>query len=93
MNKFGIKWYFIGDWDNTIENNIVEPQEMSEYIHLAKAQYSMDQINKQKFYTRIISTIQKYYPDRYKYIISIIIVLILENVKQNFLDLEFLFNI
>lgn len=70
LNKFGIKWYFIGDWDNTIENNIVEPQEMSEYIHLAKAQYSMDQINKQKFYTRIISTIQKYYPDRYKYIIS-----------------------
>ncbi len=70
LNKFGIKWYFIWDWDNTIENSIVTPQEMSEYIKLAKNQYSMEQINKQKFYTRIISIIKKDYPHRYKYIIS-----------------------
>ena len=70
LNKFGIKWYFIWDWDNTIENDIVTPQEMSEYIKLAKNQYSMEQINKQKFYTRIISIIKKDYPHRYKYIIT-----------------------
>lgn len=70
LNKFWIKWYFIWDWDNTIENNIVTPQEMSEYIKLAKNQYSTEQINKQKFYTRIISIIKKDYPHRYKYITS-----------------------
>ena len=70
LNKFGIKWYFIWDWDNTIENNIVEPQEMSEYVQLTRSHMTSKSINKEKFYTRIINTIQKYYPNRYRYIVS-----------------------
>lgn len=70
LNKFGIKGYFIWDWDNTIENNIVEPQEMSEYIQLTKSHMTSKSINKEKFYTRIINTIKKYYPNRYRYITS-----------------------
>lgn len=70
LNKFGIKWYFIWDRDNTIENNIVEPEEMSEYIKLTKSHMSSNWINREKFYFRIINTIKKYYPNRYKYIIS-----------------------
>lgn len=70
LNKFGIKWYFIWDRDNTIENNIIAPEEMSEYIKLTKSHMNSNHINKWKFYTRIISTIKKFYPDRFKYIIS-----------------------
>lgn len=70
LNKFWIKWYFIWDRDNTIENNIVAPEEMSSYIQLVKNKFSSEQINKQKFYTKIIDIIKTKFPHRYKYIHS-----------------------
>ncbi len=68
LRKFWINSYFIWDWDNTIENNIVNYQEMEEYINLTKQYLDSDHIKKEKFYTRIIETIKKFFPDRYEYI-------------------------
>ena len=68
LRKFGIDTYFIWDWDNIIENNIINYQEMEEYINLTKKYLDSDHIKKEKFYTRIIETIKFSFPDRYEYI-------------------------
>jgi hypothetical protein len=43
---------------------------MSEYVQLTKTHMTSKTINKEKFYTRIINTIKKFYPNRYRYITS-----------------------
>jgi putative ATP-dependent endonuclease of the OLD family len=68
LKKFGISTYFIWDWDNVIENNIIDYQEMEEYIKLTKKQLDTDHIKKEKFYVRIIDTIKSSFPDKYEYI-------------------------
>lgn len=68
LRKFGISTYFVWDWDNTIENNIIDYQEMDKYIKLAKQYFDTDHIKKQKFYVDIIETIKKFFPDKYEYI-------------------------
>ena len=70
LMKFGIKSYFVWDWDNVIENHIIDPQEMHEYTELAKAHYSTNYIKKDKFYVRIISTIRDIFPKKYEYILK-----------------------
>lgn len=68
--KFGIKSYFVGDWDNVVENHIINPQEMHEYTNLAKEHYATNYIKKEKFYVRIIATIRDVFPEKYIYILK-----------------------
>lgn len=69
LKRFGIDSYFIWDWDNTIENNIIDYQEMTEYIQLTKQYFDKDYIKKQKLYIEVIETIKKFFPEKYDYII------------------------
>lgn len=68
LRKFWINTYFIWDWDNVIENNIIDYQEMSEYIALTKKHLNSSHIKKEKFYVKIIETIKDMFPDKYEYI-------------------------
>lgn len=68
--KFGIKTYFIWDWDNVIENHIIDPHEMHKYTELAKKHYSTNYIKKEKFYVKIITTIKEVFPKKYNYILK-----------------------
>lgn len=68
IKKFGIESYFIWDWDNTIENNIIDYDEMSEYINLVKKNSTTNNISKKRFYVRIIDAIKNHFPDKYEYI-------------------------
>jgi len=70
LKKFGIESYFIWDWDNIVENRIIDYQEMDTYINLTKQHTDSNHIKKEKFYIRVIETIKKSFPEKYEYIKS-----------------------
>jgi len=84
LSRFGINSYYIGDWDNTIDEWIVDKFEMKRYRREAH-KHTQDYIHRNNFiskhrYWLLVDTIQRYYPEKYKIIVDKIVNLYKHNV-------------
>ncbi len=74
LSKFWIKTYFIWDWDNIIDQKIIDYEEMQYYRNKTKKYYQFlkhTQKNiEQSKYWLLVEMIENYYPDNYDYIID-----------------------
>jgi len=84
LGKFGIEAYFIGDWDNIVDQKIITDMEMQHYRKKAKKYYRFLKSTKRhipkRHYGLLVDMIESYYPNEYKYIIEQIEGLYQQNV-------------
>ncbi len=66
LTKFWLETYFIGDWDNIVENWIINETEMNFY-RKASRKFSIKN-NIGRYYTRLVEAIRNIYPNKYQYI-------------------------
>ena len=70
LNKFWIENYFIWDRDNTVDYGFFTTKELGKYYQLANRHIKKDKINNGDYYNRLVFTIKKFYPQKYRRIIS-----------------------
>ena len=70
LNKFWIDNYFIWDWDNTVDYWFFTPKELWKYYQLANKHIKNDKWTSGDYYNRLVFTIKKYYPQKYRRIIE-----------------------
>ena len=80
LNRFWIDNYFIWDWDNTVDYGFFTPKELWKYYQLANRHIKNDRFTSWDYYNRLVFTIKKFYPQKYKRIIEWIEDLYRENV-------------
>lgn len=80
LNKFWIENYFIWDWDNTVDYWFFTPKELWKYYQLANKHIKNDKWVSGDYYNRLVYTIKKFYPQKYKRIIEWIEDLYRDNV-------------
>jgi putative ATP-dependent endonuclease of the OLD family len=81
--KFWLESYFIWDWDNTVEFNILSQMDLNHYYQEAKKYYNSIKRSNwyiDRHYTRLVNTIKNSHPQRHQYIIKRIEALYSENV-------------
>lgn len=74
LNKFGIDTYFIGDWDNIVDEHIISQQQMDHYRKLSRKQYTT-YIKKYNFLSKhrygvLVETIRLTAKSLYDYIVE-----------------------
>lgn len=80
LNKFWIENYFIWDWDNTVDYWFFTPKELWKYYQLANKHIKNDKWISWDYYNRLVFTIKKFYPQKYRRIIEWIESLYNENI-------------
>ena len=80
LNKFWIDNYFIWDWDNTVDYWFFTPKELWKYYQLANKFIKNDKWVSWDYYNRLVFTIKKFYPQKYRRIIEWIEDLYRDNV-------------
>ena len=80
LNKFWIENYFIWDWDNTVDYWFFTPKELGKYYQLANKHIKNDKWINGDYYNRLVFTIKKFYPQKYRRIIEWIEDLYKDNV-------------
>lgn len=80
LNKFWIENYFIWDWDNTVDYWFFTSKELGKYYQLANKHIKNDKWTSWDYYNRLVFTIKKFYPQKYRRIIEWIESLYKENV-------------
>ena len=70
LNKFWIENYFIWDWDNTVDYGFFTPKELGKYYQLANKHIKNDKWVRWDYYNRLVFTIKKFYPQKYRRIIE-----------------------
>ena len=70
LNKFWIDNYFIWDWDNTVDYGFFTPKELWKYYQLANRHIKNDRWTSWDYYNRLVFTIKKFYPQKYRRIIE-----------------------
>lgn len=71
LNKFQIKNYFIGDWDNTVDYGFFTQAEINRYYQIANQQKRTSQrINYQDYYNKLVKTIMTFNPGKHKAILK-----------------------
>ena len=80
LNKFWIENYFIWDWDNTVDYWFFTSKELGKYYQLANKHIKNDKLTSWDYYNRLVFTIKKFYPQKYRRIIEWIESLYKENV-------------
>lgn len=80
LNKFWIENYFIWDWDNTVDYGFFTTKELGKYYQLANKHIKNDKWVSGDYYNRLVFTIKKFYPQKYRKIIQWIEDLYKENV-------------
>ncbi len=80
LNKFWIDNYFIWDWDNTVDYWFFTPKELWKYYQLANKHIKNDKWISWDYYNRLVFTIKKFYPQKYRRIIEWIEDLYKDNV-------------
>lgn len=83
LSKFWIESYFIWDWDNTVEFDILKQLDLNYYYQQSKKHYNLIKKNKwyiDRHYTRLVNTIRDLYPQKHNYVINRIDDLYRENI-------------
>ena len=80
LNKFWIENYFIWDWDNTVDYWFFTPKELWKYYQLANKHIKNNKWTSWDYYNRLVFTIKKFYPQKYRRIIDWIEDLYRDNV-------------
>ena len=70
LNKFWIDNYFIWDRDNTVDYWFFTSKELGRYYQLANKHIKNDKLISGDYYNRLVFTIKKFYPQKYKRIIQ-----------------------
>ena len=70
LNKFWIDNYFIWDWDNTVDYGFFTPKEINRFYQLANAHLEKYPKTNWDYYNKLVYTIKKYYPQKYKRIVE-----------------------
>ena len=70
LNKFWIENYFIWDWDNTVDYGFFTSKELWKYYQLANKHIKNDKWVSWDYYNRLVFTIKKFYPQKYRRIIE-----------------------
>lgn len=73
LSKFGISSYFIGDWDNIIEFNVMTQTDLAYYYKQAKRFVQQGKKNKKNmspYYNRLVHAIRALSPAKFDYIIK-----------------------
>ena len=70
LNKFWIENYFIWDWDNTVDYGFFTPKELWKYYQLANKHIKNDKWVSGDYYNRLVYTIKRFYPQKYRKIIE-----------------------
>ena len=73
LRKFGLKTYYIGDWDNVVEAGIIHDLKLRSYKKAAHRLYMKGNIKfsyqKTKKYAKLVNAIKRLYPEDYKIIV------------------------
>ncbi len=80
LNRFGIENFFIGDRDNTVDYGFFTQKEINRYYQLANAYMGKYPKVNGDYYNKLVYTIKKYYPQKYKKILEGIEDLYSENI-------------
>ena len=82
LNKFNIKNYFIGDWDNTVDFGFFSRAELNKYYLMANQEAKRQRIEKRysDYYNRLVKTILTFNPKKHKAILKWIESLYPQNV-------------
>ena len=70
LNKFWIDNYFIWDRDNTVDYGFFTTKELWKYYQLANRHIKNDKRISWDYYNRLVFTIKKFYPQKYRRIIE-----------------------
>ena len=70
LNKFWIENYFIGDRDNTVDYGFFTQKEINRFYQLANQHLEKYPKSNGDYYNKLVYTIKKFYPQKYKRIIE-----------------------
>ncbi|GHW02393.1 hypothetical protein AGMMS50249_1790 [candidate division SR1 bacterium] len=70
LNKFGIENYFIGDRDNTVDYGFFSTKEINKYYALANKRLKGYNGESGDYYNKLVYSIKRYYPNRYRQVLK-----------------------
>lgn len=70
LSKFGIRSYFIGDWDNIIDFDILQQHDLNHYYKEAKHYHESHKKDMSPYYSRLVNTMKDLHPEKYAFIIK-----------------------
>lgn len=82
LSKFGLKTYFIGDWDNVVDYGFMTQNDLSNYYKQARLYYAwLKKSGKtHRHYNKLVDTIRNVFPKQYRKLVAHIDELYQKNV-------------